>query len=150
MHVQSAQKTQHFKRRSNVNEHVKLLSAYTLNDSKQAIANWYSFKTNEWLNFQIKKTIKFVPSSITKAVSCRSNPAKSVYARSKLDTSVYWRLKSFWLRFLTVFNTQRSRRRKTTPYEETDECFGYMVMEGRHKAMKYKAGNLKSVTKTFF
>ena len=24
--------------------------------------------------------------------------------------------------------------------------FGYMVMEGRHKAMKYKAGNLKSIT----
>ena len=28
--------------------------------------------------------------------------------------------------------------------------FAYMVMEGRHKAMKYKAGTLKSITKTFF
>ena len=28
--------------------------------------------------------------------------------------------------------------------------FGYMVMEGRHKTMKYKAGTLNSITKTFF
>ena len=40
MHVKSAQQTQHFKRRKNVNEHVKLVSGYTLNDSKQAVAKW--------------------------------------------------------------------------------------------------------------
>ena len=63
---------------------------------------------------------------------------------------VFRRIKSFCLRRLTAFNIQRSRRRKTTPYEETVDFFGCMVVKGKHKAMKYKAGTLKSITNTFF
>ena len=63
---------------------------------------------------------------------------------------VFRRIKSFCLRRLTAFNIQRSRRRKTTPYEETVDFFGCMVEKGKHKAMKYKAGTLKSITNTFF
>ena len=67
-----------------------------------------------------------------------------------LKVIVSRRIKSFWLRRLTAFNTQRSRRKKNTPYKETVDFF-WLYGHGREiYSNEIQKGNLKSITKTFF